>query len=306
MKKYANLHLHSTHSDGVYSPRELAKLAYEEGYRAAALTDHDVVSGNAEFIAACKELGMEAIFGTEFNALTDLYYRPDGKNGSFHITAFDFDPEYPEMKDYLHKMALRETDQTYQLFERGKKIGYIKDITWQDVLDCNEGIVWFCNDHVFRAMKAKGVATDSDYNEFFATCYGKHRASIPRLYNYKTVDEIIDLVHRAGGIAIWAHPVEQVPEPEKTALFLDTLIEKGLDGVEVWHRLLNDEQRKYVHSLAIDRGIYISGGSDHDGICGGQYFRFEDPKTCAFYVDPCSTGTTKEYFEEIRDKKINR
>jgi predicted metal-dependent phosphoesterase TrpH len=58
MKLYANLHLHSTHSDGVDTPTKLAQLVYEEGYKAAALTDHDSVSGNAEFMAACRALGM--------------------------------------------------------------------------------------------------------------------------------------------------------------------------------------------------------------------------------------------------------
>ena len=76
MKLYANLHLHSTHSDGVYTPAELARLAFEEGYKAAALTDHDAVSGNFEFMAACKELGMESLFGIEFSAKTELYKNP--------------------------------------------------------------------------------------------------------------------------------------------------------------------------------------------------------------------------------------
>lgn len=306
MKLYANLHLHSTHSDGVYTPTELARLAYEEGYKAAALTDHDAVTGNAEFMQACKELGMESIFGVEFNAQTELYYRPDGRKGAFHITAFDFDPEYPEMKDYLEKMGLRETDQTKKLFDRGVEIGYIKGITWDDVLECNKGIIWLCNDHVFRTLKAKGLADDLDYLEFFNTCYGKHRSSIPRLYDYKNVDEIIDLVHRAGGIALWAHPTEQAKDLDTLARFADELIKMGLDGIEVWHRLLNDEQREFVHKLALEKGLYISGGSDHDGLCGGQYSHYEDYKNCPFYVDPLSTGTTKEYFEEIRDKKKNR
>ena len=126
MKLYANLHLHSTHSDGVYTPTELARLAYEEVYKAAALTDHDAVTGNAEFMQACREFGMDSIFGIEFNAQTELYYRPDGRKGTFHITAFDFDPEYPEMKDYLEKStdggrtALRVVGETVVEFDNIK------------------------------------------------------------------------------------------------------------------------------------------------------------------------------------------
>ena len=84
MKLYANLHLHSTHSDGVYTPTELAQLCYEEGYKAAALTDHDAVSGNKEFMEACKALGLESLFGIEFSAMTNLFKNPkNGKPGFF-------------------------------------------------------------------------------------------------------------------------------------------------------------------------------------------------------------------------------
>ena len=98
---------------------------------------------------------------------------------NFHMTAFHFDPEYPEMKDYLTKLSEKETDQTRQLFARGVDIGYIKNITWDEVLEYNKGITWLCNEHVFRAMKAKGLITDLEYEDFFVTCYGKHRDLVP-------------------------------------------------------------------------------------------------------------------------------
>lgn len=312
MKLYANLHLHSTHSDGVYTPTELAQIAFDEGYKAAALTDHDAVSGNAEFMAACKALGMESLFGIEFSAKTELFKnQKNGKPGFFHLTAFDFDPEYPAMKEYLYQMSMRETDQTKILFHRGIEIGYIKGITWEEVLEYNKGITWLCNDHVFRAMKAKGLVADLDYNEFFETCFGKHRAGIVPLYDFKYDYEIIQLVHEAGGIVCLAHLTEQLaklPDIEETgfAPYVDKLVEMGLDGIEVWHNLLNEEQRKEAYQIGLERGLYISGGSDHSGLCGGQYAFFEDPTQSRFWLEPLSTGTTKEHFEEMRDKKISR
>lgn len=312
MKLYANLHLHSTHSDGVDTPTKLAQLVYEEGYKAAALTDHDSVSGNAEFMAACRALGMESIFGIEFSAKTELFKnQKTGKPGFFHLTAFDFDPEYPAMKEYLHQMSMRETDQTRILFHRGIEIGYIKGITWDEVLEYNKGITWLCNDHVFRAMKAKGLITDLEYTEYFETCFGNHRKDVAPLYDFKYDYEIIKLVHEAGGIVCLAHLTEQLaklPGIEETgfAPYVDRLIEMGLDGIEVWHGLLNEEQRKEVYQLALDRSLYVSGGSDHSGLCGGQYAFFEDPKQSRFWLEPLSTGTTKEHFEEIRDKKLSR
>ena len=80
---YANLHLHSTHSDGVYSPTELVKIAKEEGYKALAITDHDVASAYDELKSACEREGMECIFGVEFTVSEPF---------PFHIVGFDFDP----------------------------------------------------------------------------------------------------------------------------------------------------------------------------------------------------------------------
>ena len=215
------------------------------------------------------------------------------------------------MKEYLYQMSMRETDQTKILFHRGIEIGYIKGITWEEVLEYNKGITWLCNDHVFRAMKAKGLVTDLDYNEYFETCFGKHRSGIAPLYDFKYDYEIIKLVHDAGGIVCLAHVSEQLgnyPGIEETgfAPYVDKMIEMGIDGIEVWHNLMNEEQRKEAYQIAMDRGLYVSGGSDHSGICGGQYAFFEDPTQSRFWIEPLSTGTTKEHFEEMRDKKISR
>ena len=152
MIPYANLHLHSSHSDGVYSPAELVRIAKDEGYHALAITDHDTVSAYPELVAACKAEGMECIFGAEFTVID-----PD----DFHIVGFGFDPEYPEMKDYLEKMAMRQTDNTKKCFEKAVSLGDISGITWEEILEYNAGIPWLCNNHVFNAMMAKGLVKEN-------------------------------------------------------------------------------------------------------------------------------------------------
>lgn len=292
-KIYASLHAHSTHSDGIYSPRELAQVGFGEGYGALVLTDHDTVTGTAEMMEACQEKGMECMPGIEFS--TNFW----GCEYGFHVTAFHFDPEYPQMKEYLYLMSKKETDQTKTLFDRGVEIGYIKGITWQEVLDYNKGITWLCNEHVFRAMKASGLVTDLDYREFFTTCYGKYRAEVPSEIQFLDTRELIELVHRAGGIAIAAHPVE----PYGGLRFIPTLVEYGIDGIEVWHSMLTGKQRRQALALAKEYDLYVSGGADHEGLLGGQYSRYENPKETKYYFPPLSLGTTKYFYEEIRDKQ---
>ena len=299
MKYYANLHIHSTHSDGKYSPKKLAQILADEGYKAAAITDHDTATAYPEFKAECEKYGIETIFGVEFTAPCQSLKRANGRSENFHLTAYHFDPEYPEMKEYLRQMGARETDQTRILFERGLEEGLIKGITWQEVEEYNKGIIWLCNEHVFNAMKAKNLVTDVDYRDFFTSVYGARRHQVPPSYPFKQLDEIIRLVHNAGGIIFVAHPHNQLHH-------IDKLIEMGIDGLEVWHPDLTEDEKIQAEKIGLEKGIYISGGSDHSGLCGGEYETYPEPETCPYYLEELSVGTTKEHFEEIRDRKIRR
>ena len=289
---YANLHSHSTHSDGVYTPAELVKIAKDEGYGALAITDHDTATAYSELKAECEKLGMESFFGTEFTAYSKEF------NYTFHITSFGYDPEYPEIKEYLRRCSATLAHQTEVLFERGRKNGFIPDgITWQDVLDYNKGISWLCNDHVFRAMKAKGLMTDREYPAFFENVYGKHRTEVKKLYEFLPIEEIIPLVKAAGGFTCVAHPYRKLHT-------IPDLVKYGIEGIEVWHSSLTNEERAEALRLAGELGLYISGGSDHEGLCGGQYPFYEDYKSCPYYIPELSTGTTKEFFEEMKTRTL--
>ena len=104
LKHYANLHLHSIHSDGRYTPEELARIAKELGFGAIALTDHDTVTGNYPLKEACDAYGLDWIYGSEICARLKTV----GK--LMHLTAFHFDPEYPPLKEYLWQMSERYAD----------------------------------------------------------------------------------------------------------------------------------------------------------------------------------------------------
>lgn len=299
MKLYANLHTHSTHSDGGFSPAQLATAAKNEGYGAVALTDHDTVTGYTELRKECEKLGLETIFGAEFSSPSTLLDGIEGEAGTFHICGYHFDPEYPPMKQYLKEMSLRETDQTKTLFERGVRLGKIKGIEWEEVLEFNKGITWLCNDHLWRALLAKGLMKPSDRGWYFRELFGDHRYEVPPSYPFKQEHEIIKLIHDAGGIAIVAHPHEQLKH-------LDALREMGIDGLEIWHWMMTEQEREQGIRLAHKHGLYISGGSDHNGYCSGYANEYKNPRDWPRYADECTLGTTKEYFVEIKNRKINR
>ena len=296
MEFYANLHLHSTHSDGVFSPTELVTIAKAEGYGAVALTDHDTVSGNAEMKAAATRAGMECLFGAEFSA--------KGKVRA-HIVGLEFDPEQPEMKKYLADLSFKETDQTRVVFGWAVEAGGITGITWDEVCEYNKGITWMCNNHVWEAMKAKGLVDDSQYVEWFDKYWRKQRGQVKSEITFKDGPEVVELIHKAGGIAILAHPMDYSKELKGLPL----LLEAGLDGIEVWHADLNDLERAKALRAGVKNNLYLSGGSDHSGILGGFYDGYasmEELSKSAMYIPMHSCGTTKELFDEIKNRKINR
>ena len=108
---------------------------------------------------------------------------------------------------------------------------------------------------------------------------------------------MIRLIHDAGGIAVVAHPHNQLRH-------MGELVRMGIDGTEVWHPDLRDEaERLEAIELAQKYDLFVSGGSDHSGLCGGQYQRYENPAECPFYHPELSLGTSEEFFREIASAK---
>lgn len=286
MKPYANLHTHSIHSDGKYSPRQLVHIAWEEGYGAMAVTDHDTVTANPEAAACCREKGMEYIFGAEFTS------------GPFHIVALDFDPEYPEMKAYLEKMVQRQQHETKTVLRWAQEKGALTGITWEDVVEHNKGISWLCNEHVFQTLKSRGLLTDRDYYDFYVTHFYEQRRQVTPLWDHLSPKDMIALIRRAGGIAILAHPHGQLDRVEE-------LISYGVQGIEVYHPDLTPQEQRKALAIAYEKGLFISGGTDHSGLCGGIYSSFDDPEESVYYLEPQSHGTLEEHFRELQSRKLS-
>lgn len=294
MKHYANLHMHSTHSDGRYTPEELARIAKELGYGAIALTDHDTVTGNAPMKAECDRLGLECIYGAEFCARF-------GTTGHvLHTAAFHFDAEHPKIQELISRMATRYAGITMDLFDIAVKNGQIKGISWDEVLELNPGIRWLTGNHVFSAMKAKGLlSTDEEKIAFLQSCFGtENKKALPKKDRpgFINVEEYIPIIHEAGGIVLVAHPHNQLTD-------VKLLTEIGIDGLEVWHSELPAPERREALKLAMEHDLYVSGGDDHSGLLGGQYYRFEHPEETKYYFPARTLGTTQYFFEEIRDMK---
>ncbi len=307
MKMYANAHTHSNHSDGRYSPTELARVTKKEGYGAVVITDHDNISGYSELSAECEKLGIETLIGVELNTPSDLLKdQPQGRPDShvisqFHIVGLNFDPEHPPLKEYLARVCERKTEMTRQLVENALKCGRLSGIEWEEIVEHSQsaGKPWISGSQVRYALVSKGIMELNDSKFLSKNVFGEYAKDAVEPFPYKSEDEIIKLIRDAGGIAVIAHPHMQI-------FCLDALVEMGINGIEVNHPKLTEEEKVIAYKYALDKNLFVSGGCDHAGLCSGYYKEDGNEKSNPYYVPYCACGTTKEHFDEIKNKKLNR
>jgi len=295
--KYANLHLHSVYSDGVYTPRELCEMAKAMGYGAIAVTDHETVSGCAALKAAAEELGLESILGAEF-------YGVDFGQ-SFHIVGLDFDPTEFGMANYLRRLSEGAYLKTRAKYEELSKKGLMEGITWQEVREDAAENAWFCNEQIFASLVKRRGYTQADYWTY-SKAFRAQKVTVEVPEVSKDVADVISLIRNAGGIAILAHPHLQTG-------YLPALYKMGLRGVECDHPDISPEDAQEARKFAKENDIYISGGTDHTGTLGDYTSQRGDTpgakeraeKEGDYYCPLDSEvfcGVTKEEFDALKER----
>lgn len=278
--KYANLHLHSTHSDASLTPQQLVYIGKSLGYKALALTDHETDSGVREFQAEAAAEGIEAIVGVEFY----------GTEGALtpHIVALDYDMEDTGIRTFIDDLCHARCESTRKSFELGVRLGYIHDLTWNDVLDLNPDGAWLCIDSLMNTMKLKKLVPPGyDWTDFrnalFKSAEAKSYAP-PK----PSAKQVIETIRGAGGVAILAHP--------KTFEHLPALISHGLNGIEVCHPSMTQEGMQIAEEAAKVYNLYRSGGTDHTGPmsgCGGHL------------AIPADQGVDEEDLRILLERRLN-
>jgi len=292
--KYANMHLHSTYSDGIFTPLQLCSMIKDMGYGALSLTDHQCAAGAEELKKAASAFGLACIPGMELYA-----YAPGGS--LVHLTAYDFDPTFPAMSIFLKKETESAMRQTEAQLAALHKAGLFHEITWQDVLDVSLPGAWLCNEQVFLALQTKAGYTQKDYWSFIASYHAVSpenavHSPIP------TTSEMIGLVRNAGGMIFLAHP-------HRITDLLEPLYKEGLMGVEYDHPDIDSVDTEKARAFALSHRMYLSGGTDHTGIPGDNMERGDIPGrsdggdgSLVPYDADVRNGITLEEFQAIRDR----
>jgi predicted metal-dependent phosphoesterase TrpH len=245
---FVDLHSHSTASDGAFAPADVVREAHRAGLSAIALTDHDTTAGLAEALAEGQRLGVRVVPGIELSAVEAEH---ETHVLGLHIgDTTPIDARLTGLRDMRKVRAQRIVE---MLNANGVRISF------ESVLE-QAGDAAIGRPHVARALIAEGWAADS------RDAFDRYLASGRPGFVAKdqlTMKDAIALIHAAGGLAIVAHPGSA-----GTRERIESLVNDGLDGVEVRHPSHSPEDITRLGALVEHFRLVPSGGSDWHGLPG--------------------------------------
>lgn len=257
-----DFHMHSIYSDGVKSPEELLRYALDCNLSMMALTDHDEIDGIKALRTAQEQLDPEKtikfINGCEFSA--------DYKDKSIHILGYRFDETNKELRDFIEYFKSKREERIDEIIRRCNNAGYF--ISKDELLKKFPKTQAYGRPHIGQLLIDGGYA--KDINDVFKDILRKDSPCyVPKVKI--EVPYIIDIIHKAGGLAVMAHP-KLVTSDE----YVVEMLAYDFDGMEVYHTKHNDDDVKRYKALAKEHNLFITGGSDYHGIPGKAPDQFGD------------------------------
>ena len=246
MNLQADLHTHTVHSDGVLTVKQLLEKTKKAGLSGLSITDHDTLSGVKEALTFIQDYKFEFISGIEITSHVE--------EKEIHLLSYAIDPEHDELNEKLLSLQ-KSRDKRAELMVAKLADHDIKlDL---DKIRSNAKGAAITRPHIAKAMLDEGYI--NNYKQAFDEYIGNDLPAFEEK-EYFEVKEAIELVHRAGGKAVVAHPNRYVTKSE-----MRYMIDSGLDGIEVMHPSHNDYYIRYWRRWCIENKLIATGGSDYHG-----------------------------------------
>lgn len=247
MIKYeADLHCHTTASDGLLSPTELVQLAAKLGLKGIGITDHDTIHGWKEAQEAGANYQIRILKGIELNT--------DWQGTEVHILGYEVDSSSDYLADKLKVLRNARERRMVKILERFKDLGII--ISVEDVQQFAQGES-IGRPHIAQALIQRGYV--GNIREAFDRYIGQGAPAYVSRYKL-TPEEGIRIIREAHGVAVLAHPGVHHVEAG-----IPAWVKAGLQGIEVLHSQHSpDDEMRYL-KIAQESGLLTTGGSDFHG-----------------------------------------
>ena len=266
-----DLQAHSVHSDGSLPAAEVVERAAAAGVELFALTDHDTVDGVPEAAARARELGLRYSAAAELSAV-------HGGHEDLHILGYELDVSDPDLIAVLEDFRGDRARRIEQMADRLRELGFELDDA--PLVARREAGKPIGRPHLADAVlvhpaNAKRLADEGIHGKdelFPPYLVPGAKAYVAR--SRPTVAQAIEVIHAAGGVAVWAHPFWDVDAPEEALATLAEFADAGLDGVECFYVTHSAEQTRLLHEFATSRGLLTTGSTDFHGPDHGRFSAF--------------------------------
>lgn len=247
-----DLHVHSTTSDGAWSPQAVVRGAAAGGLDVIALADHDTAAGSAAAAALGRELDVQVIPALE---VSSTHHGRD-----VHVLGYFVDPESPDIRTHAARASRRREERMLEILARLRKQGIDIDFAAVEEAAGPDRVI-LGRPHLAKALVAAGHV--SSVEEAFDRLLGDDKpAFVPT--HLLTPMEAVEVILGGGGIPIWAHPPGDLVEG-----LLPLLLDAGLRGLEVYRPKGHRTDVLRYEGLCRERGLLVSGGSDWHSPAGG-------------------------------------
>ncbi len=249
--KPVDLHVHSTKSDGTFTPKALVDYALQKGLAAFALTDHDTIEGLSEALSYAEDKPVEVVPGIEFST---EYEKKD-----VHVVGLYIRYDAPAFSSKLQSFVDSRIQRNIKMCRNLQNAGI--DITFEKLCEENPGAV-ITRAHYAAYLLNHGYIADRA--EAFAKYIGDDCPYyIPR--EKVTPAQAVDLILQAGGVPILAHPPLYHMEKINLENLVGKLKENGLMGIETLYSSYTAQDERDMFRLAKKYDLLPSGGSDFHG-----------------------------------------
>ncbi len=243
----ADLHIHTTNSDGTCTPEEVVCEAVNKGLSAIAITDHDITDGIEDALKAGAKQGIEVIPGIELSC--------EYNGEQIHMLGFYINWENSWFQEKLDVFQKARRRRGREIIKKFSGIGI--DINKEELFSrASEGSL--SRIHFARYLVEKGFA--NTISEGFGKYLEEGKPAFVKKLRI-TPQEALSMIHRVGGVSVIAHPVFG----GRHKAFLKKMKRLGLCGIEVYHPEQDSSQSKRLKEIACELGLVVTGGSDSHG-----------------------------------------
>ncbi|MFO7836066.1 MAG: PHP domain-containing protein [Candidatus Thorarchaeota archaeon] len=249
----ADLHLHSNVSDGIHTPSQLVEMGSRLALGGIALTDHDTIEGNREFLSAGGAKEMVRIPGVEIST--------EYREKEVHLLGYYVPLESERLENRLQELEEARIERLPKMVDKLEDLGV--NINGGVVNRILQNTTTPGRPHLARALVEEGVV--EDVNQAFKNYLGKKKPAYVKKDRMKT-NEAIRLLKSEASVPVLAHPL--TIETDDYDDFIGSLVDEGLLGIETeynYQHLAVEGSNYEIRQIAREYNLIETGGSDHHG-----------------------------------------